>query len=414
MLSRKLNRAWGAIRIRYPIFQAISAHRILFFAIGTAFAAALLYSVIWAFSIPQNLLEIAPFTGIPDNLFSTVIEVAVLLGIGISLLLWKTIAASDNARIDNKHFEIPDSLIFPVNPTSSVEMIFDCRKHYSMPPILETFLRWAEFDREEFYLVEAGPLDIPKLSLHEITFDSSSNRLKLTLGSSSFYDIFYTHYSPDLVVSSQSARENNKPATLRTLFGKSIFHYYATQISGKSHAPSKIKIRCSSLLPNPLGISGIVLLTAGNSTFTLLRKRSSHEIAAKNRLEWSFSGLVEAVDWIHDSKVDFDKFVKLELDDEVISKAPALKRYHPKIEPLGFAFNPLYLYQPEIFVAAEYIVKEEDINDLMRELDGLFVVVSVDQLSDTFNKYEVKNLCRPGLKLLDLAYPELCLSAKER
>lgn len=34
-----------------------------------------------------------------------------------------------------------------------------------------------------------------------------------------------------------------------------------------------------------------------------------------------------------------------------------------------------------------------------------------DQLSNTFDKYELKNLCLPGLKLLSLAYPTLLSSA---
>lgn len=406
MLSKKLKRAWGAVRIRYPIFQAINAHRALFIAIGAAFALALMYSVLWAFSIPQDALEITAFTGIPDNLFSTVIEVAILLSLGIGLLLWKTIATSDNVRINNNNSEIPDSLIFPVNPISSVEIYFDCRKHYHPPPILEACLRWVEFDRDEFYLVEAGSLDIPKLSLNTITVDSNLNKVKLELGSASFFDIFYTHYSPDLVLSSQSANESDSPTTLRTLFGKSIFQHYVAQAGNGSEET----IHCSSLLPNPLGVSGIVLLVAGSSTFVLLRKRGSHEIAAKNRLEWSFAGLVEAVDWVHESKIDFEKFAKSELDDEVISKVPALNRYNPKIEPLGFVFNPLYLYQPEVFVAVKFAVKDEEIDDLRHKLDGSFLVVSVNQLLPVFDEYELKNLCLPGLKLLALAYPTLLSS----
>lgn len=407
MVTKKLRRAWGALRIRYTIFQTISSHRKLFLAVSTAYAFALAYSVLWAFSIPQNVLKLTAFTGIPDNLFSTVIEVTAFIVLGICLIIWKTIATSDNIRINNKNSEIPDSLIFPVSQTSSVEMYFIRDKYYRLPPILEDCLRWAEFDRNEFYLVEAGSLDIPKLSLHTITIDNNSNKIKLQLGSSSFYDIFYTHYSPDLVLSSQSANESdNKKTTLRTLFEKPISQYYETQLSNVSS--SQKHICCSDLLPNPLGISGIVLLIAGNSASVILRKRGSHEIAAKNQLEWSFAGLIEAVSWVHKREIDFEEFAKSELYNEVINKATVLQQYSPKIEPLGFVFNPLYLYQPEIFIAAKFVVKEKDIIDeVRRQLGGLFLVVPVNQLRDTFDKHELKNLCRPGLKLLEKAYPDL-------
>jgi hypothetical protein len=81
------------------------------------------------------------------------------------------------------------------------------------------------------------------------------------------------------------------------------------------------------------------------------------------------------------SKIDFFKFARSELEDEVISKAPVLRNCDPQIEPLGFVFNPLYLYQPEIFVAVKYIeLKDEIIAGLRSSLDESFVIVSVDQL----------------------------------
>ena len=409
MLTKKLLRAWGAVRIRYPIFQAIVGHEVLFFLVGAAFAIALVYSVLWAFAIPQNVLGINTFTGIPDNLFSTVIEITLLLILGIGLLLWKTMATSENARINTNNSEIPDSLIVPVSPGSLVEMSFDCNKHYSYPPILEACLRWVEFDLDEFFLVEAGALDVPKLALNTVTVDNELNKLRLELGSSSFFNIFYTHYSPDLILSSQSSNESANPTSLRALFGKSIFEYYRTQILTQ---PTNVKtIHCSNLMPNPLGISGIVLLSTTESTYVLLRKRGSYEIAAKNLLEWSFAGLIEAAEWFHESRIDFLKFAKSELEDEVISKAIVLKDYNPKIEVLGFVFNPLYLYQPEIFVAAKYKLENEKIAGLRRELDESFVLISVNQLLDTFKTHEVKNLCLPGLKLLNLAYPTLFSAA---
>lgn len=408
MTSRKLVRAWGAIRIRYPIFQTIRSHRALFVLFTGIFALALLYAVLWAYEIPQQILGFkhAPPTGIPDNLFSAIIEISVLLALGIGLLLWKTISSSENTRIDNTNVEIPDELIMPIGKNTTIEMSFDTSKHYSSPPILDACLRWSEFDHEELFLVEAGSLDIPKLTLLCATFDSISQKLCLELGSTSFYDVFCTHYTPDIVLSNQSMNaKRHDPKSLRALFGASIFNYYQHQI--KQWQNNKT-LNCSKLLPNPLGISGIVILHAATSTYILLQKRGSDEIAARNRLEWSFAGLIEATSWFHSSKIDFPEFVKSELRDEVANKATILNTLEYKIEPIGLVFNPLYLYQPEIFVAVNYEgIKDEDIVQIKCSLGETFVLVPPDQLSQQFQIYDLKNLCIPGLKLLQSAYPTL-------
>ncbi len=399
-------RGWGAVRIRYPIFQVVRSHRVLFILLSGIFALALLYAVLWAFNIPQNMLGIEPITGVPDNLFSTIIEVFALLFLGTALLLWKTISTSENTRIDNTKSEVPDLLIVPISPNATVEISFDSIKHYSCPPILEACLRWIELDREELFLVEAGSLDIPKLTLCSAKFDRESETLCLELGSSSFFDIFYTHYSPDLALSSQSPTDKpHDTLSLRTLFDTSIFKYYKQQIEQWKKGKH---LCCSNLLPNPLGISGVVILSTLTSAYVLLRKRGSHEIAARNRLEWSFAGLVEATSWIHTSKIDFFEFVEFELHDEVLSKKTLLNLIEPKIEPIGFVFNPLYLFQPEIFVVVKYHgITDEKIAQVKDSLTREFLLVPTEQISLEFQKYELKNLCIPGLKLLHSAYPTL-------
>lgn len=313
-------------------------------------------------------------------------------------------------RIDEQHRDVADSLIFPVKPQSSVEMVFDPCAHYNMHPAITALLRWVDFDRNEYYLKEAGPLDIAKLSLREILYDPTLNKVEIKLGSCSFYDIFYTHYCPDLVLStvSTSESEDSKRVTLRSLFDGALLRYYTKQTSADI-AP-KI-VCCSNLLPNPLGVSGIVLIDAGGSTFVPLKKRGSRQIASQNRLEWSFAGTIEAIDWIHDPRISFEAFIDSELDDELIRNTKTLKSHDPVIQPLGFVFNPLYLYQPEMFVAVRYKIEESKIQDLTRELEGGFVVVEVRHLSETFGKHTVKNLCFPGIKLLNIAYPELGLEA---
>lgn len=405
MQSKRLVRAWSAIRVRYPIFQAIRVHQRSFVTIGLIYMATLLYSVLWAYEVPQSLLSIRPLTGIPDNFFSTVIEFSALLLLGAGLLLWKTIAASENTRINNNYNEIPDALVLPFNPGSRVEMCFDSNSYYSRPPILEACLRWVEFDKDEYFLVEAGSLDIPKVALKTVTVNPASETVRLELGYCSYFDCFYTHYSPDMVLSSQSATESNEAISLRSLFGESVFKYYSRQIEagGEDNA-----IECSSLVPNPLGVSGIVLLSSEFATYVVLRKRGNHEIAARNRLEWSFAGLVEAAEWLHESKIDFEHFVQAELADEVVGKAPRLAAFNPEIRPLGMVFNPLYLYQPEIFAVVWYEqMDSEMIKSLQASLGDSFLLVTTEQLPDAFRAHTLKNLCLPGLKLLQTAYPQL-------
>jgi hypothetical protein len=368
---------------------------------------------LWAYGLPQSVLGLES-PNILDNLFSSVIEVSILLVLGVVLLVWKTVDTSENIRIDKTHSDVPEHLVIPVAPTTTIEMSFDTARHYASPPMMEACLRWGELDREEFFLVEAGALDIPKLTLCSIVFNSASQSLLFELGSASFFDIFHTHYSPDLVLSRQSASERRDITTLRTLFDGPVSSYYKEEIKVKKlddlGLQNKQILRCLDFFPNPLGISGVVLIFTATRTLALLRKRASHEIAAKDLIEWSFAGLVEATRWIHVSKIDFLEFAKLELQDEVVDKSETLNciGIEPVIEPLGIVFNRLYLYQPELFVVAKYAsISDEQSDKLIVELGKNFMLVPVSRLPDEFEKHELKNLCMPGLDLLKSAYPDL-------
>ncbi|MFQ6370858.1 hypothetical protein [Shewanella sp. YIC-542] len=403
MSSKKLARAWGAIRIKYPVFQVFGSRKRLTLIFGFV-ALAVFAAVLWAVGALQSFFKLPPPpSGVPDNLFSTVIEVSIFLMLGIGLLMWKTIGASEEVRIDNKYSVIDDALIFPFSADLKVDIQFDKDVYYQQPPMIEASLRWVEFDKEEFFLVEAGSLDIPKLTLIKVTTDEVDKTLKLELGAASFYDIFYTHYSPDLVFSSQYATEVKEVATLRALYGKPLFNYYKKEIGECSS--KQTKINCSSLIPNPLGISGIVLIRDGALTYAVLRIRGSHEIAAKNRIEWSFAGLVEATEWIHHPEIDFEEFVHWELDDEVVAFFKELEGKHPKIMPLGLVINSLYMYQPEIFVVVEY--NSVDIAAIKSQLPKQLRLVDVRNMQSEFKHHQTKNLCEPGLKLLRHQRPEL-------
>lgn len=405
---KKLTRAWGVICIRYPIFQIFNNNKLSKYII-VGYLILICYAILWGFGIPQKTLNLSDTAGMTAGLFTTLIEISALLILGISTLLWKVIASSENTRISNINAEIPDSLIVKIKPYASVKLKFDSTKHYNLPPILEACYRWVEFDRDEYFLVEAGSLDIPKISVNSFKINTQLNTVQINLGSSSFYDIFYTHYSPDLSLSGQSTSEQNKSlTTLRSLLDHSLSRFYNEQTNISNEEK---KINCSQFLPNPLGLSGIVLLSTDTETLVLLRKRGSHEIAAKNKLEWSFAGLIEATFWIHNKEINFTDFVNVELQDEVTTKIKSLASRTADVYPIGIVFNKLYLYQPEIFATVHYNnLTKTEMSDIRKECRNYFVISSIHDLEKTFATHDVKNLCTPGLKLLQAAYPDFFIT----
>lgn len=406
LYSKKIIRAWGAICVRYPFFQTLHAYKKTSTVLSITYAAVLLVAVLWSYGIPQKQFGIADEIGVATNLFSTFIEISVIIAAGVGILFLKTISSAESIRIkdETENSLVPDSLIFAFPPKSAIEMRFNSSMHYAIPPILEACFRWSEFDREEFYLVEAGPLDLPKMSLISIGVNPDSSAVIFNLGTSSYYDIFFTHYSSDLVLSKQSAGERNDagPITLRGLLGQSAAKFYQRQISEISAGRT---FECLKILPNPLGISGIVLLSASGATYVLLRKRGSHEIAAKNKLEWSFAGLVEAFEWLHDSDVNINDFVRSELEDEIFSYFSCLRDLECSIDLLGLVVNPLYLYQPEIFATVQYDVDESCLSKVIDLSRHRFRVIDIRHLHSEFSGALTKNLCAPGLRLLERRHP---------
>ena len=342
----------------------------------------------------QAYFIIPAVTGITENLFADIIWISILLILGTLVLFLKTFYSLESERVDYSNSDIPDRFIIPFNRNIKIEMKFMNNKGYICHPLLNICLRSIDFDRQEYYSIEAGSLDLPKLTLLSMNSDSVSNSIQLHLGFSSFYDIFYTHHSPDLVLSNQSAKENTQdepPITLRSLFGKSLSEYYSQQIE---NFYKNDYLESSSLLPNPLGISGIVILSTDNASYILLRQRDKDQIAARGQVEWSFAGIVEASSWYHSPSIDFNEFVKDELINEVVKKAVYLR--DPVVEPIGILFNPLYLYQPEIFICVKYKVSEANINSIKAN----FIVIDVKTFTEELKNYNLKNLVNPGLKLL--------------
>jgi hypothetical protein len=413
MNKAKLSRAWSTICIKYPIFQMLSSHKAFSVIIFSLYFIVLLVSILWSFGVPQELLQVRATNGVPDGVFTGVIEITILMLLGVMLLLGKTLLTSSKseeqrriAQLDglsrNDIAKKKDSHVYPIQSGVKVTFSFNYDNYYIFPGILEASYKWLELDRDELFLIEAGSLDIPKLTLKELHYNKENNSLIIELGVASFYDIFYTHYSPDLKLSSQSANESSTSTytSLRSLYEDSILKYYEEANKNFSLSGDFLPL---ALLPNPMGISGIVVVNTSSDTFVLLRRRGENEILDRNRIEWSFAGLIEATDWIHTKSIPFKDFAESELNDEVIKKLTVLEDETSEISTIGFVLNPDCLYQPELFVTVEYKLNDDRFALLRSQILATreFELLEISELEEKFDSAKkIKSLCFSGLELL--------------
>ena len=396
---RKVRRAVVAIAARYPFFQLFKVHKWLTVAVWVLTGVAIAYSAWW-------IAHVTGDSGVPGNLVSTLIEVVLLGLIAAALLIWKTLASSDAPRINRSGRHMTDFRVFPIKPNAKVTIRFDRDDFYEVPKILATCLNSMEIDRTDFYYVAAGSLDLPKLTLKTMALSETGDDVELTLGSASYYDIFYTHNSPDLVLSTQQATERFQKVTLRELFGDSLSRYYRKQ---ELHLRKEGKLTLSPLLPNPIGVSGIVIGECGGRSWVLMRRRRNDEIAEKGMLEWSFAGLIESTDWFHHSKIPFHKFAEAEFLDEIPDSVITEVGNYYRFEPIGVVLSALVLYQPEFFVTVRCAFADPSF--ALRDPEsktGYFKWIPIEELEGLFrDEGSCKYLCKPGLDLLRAARPEL-------
>jgi len=409
-------RAWGATKIRYPFFQVFSSNKktsfllITFFLITNALAIAYIFDFEFMSTLNSN--------PIIQGLLGFSLELMIVAFLGVGLLIVKTLTATESERINNNQRTINNEVVRNIPQNLIVSLLgrdiffkFDHTAFYEMPKMLDASFRWAEFDREEFYLVKAGALDKPKLCLRKITSDQ--NGLIFHLGASSFYDVFFTHYSPDLSFSSQSANElsSGEANSIRGVLRKSIDKFYSKDLTISLQAS---EFDLFDFVPNPLGLSGILILHCEDGhAYVPLRIRQTNEVASQNEIEWSFAGLIEASDWLHTKRIDKDDLIDVEFIDECQARFDAL-RYslasaQSSRQVIGMTLNPLFLYQPEIYVVVEETnVEVSVINNLRKEINPeKHLLAKVSELEGILAKEKTKNLFGPGLDLLKLARPNL-------
>jgi hypothetical protein len=347
---------------------------------------------------------------IVQGLLGFSLELFIVIVLGVSLILVKTLTATEFERIDASQITAAGKTVREVTPAltaflggKKVEFRFDHMAFYEMPKMLDVSYRWAEFDRDEFFLVKAGSLDKPKLTLRSITHEAG--KLVFHLGASSFYDIFFTHYSPDLKFSSQRANESAEEDanSVRGILKKSLDRYYASDLKDEIN---KEVFTLFDFIPNSLGLSGIVVLECEDGKiYVPLRVRQMHEAASQDELEWSFAGLLEASDWLHATKIDIDELIDIEFIDEFLHRFDAVKYSVPRSsfssEIIGMTLNPLFLYQPEIYaLLITKNVPKEVIECLRDQFDEKqHRLVEVTDLERIARTEKTKNLFDPGLLL---------------
>lgn len=300
-----LKRVWAALKIRYPFFQAASSSSKTFTALLIMFLIWMGYSL--SFIFQNEGMEKISENSVLVSLLSFPLQFMFVALAGISLIVSRTFISTEKTRIYTRSRTIPYAVDKEIPKAfrwfignRDVEFKFDSDQFYKVPPFLEASFRWSEFDREEFYLVNAGALDHPKLTLREVK--SENEKLVMHLGFASFYDIFTTHYSPDLNMSNQSSRENGQLGrnSVRGILNSSLKDCYTDNWDINNFQNRSFKLY--KYLPNPLGISGIIVLKCEDGeSYVPLRTRKSYEAASQNEMEWSFSGLIEGLTGCTDS-----------------------------------------------------------------------------------------------------------------
>lgn len=304
-------------------------------------------------------------------------------------------------HLDTYFRQIPVDLNLVLNPGFHVNLQFT-DQYYQQPPILtqlRRFLSPADLDR--YFAEQAGAYDTPKLSLLDVSMSHNHTELTLTLGSASYFDIFYTHYAPDLDITPSDA-----PNTLRRLLGTSLDHHYARQLRADRFKPC---LELSPVLPNPLGLSSIVLLPAPSGVvYTLLQQRDADVISDKNLWDWAGSGLTEALPWLHIKQIPFTDIVASQLRHEVLPALPVLRDKPYEVAPLGMSLNPLYLYQPELFTTVLYATQDDQFFDTLREqLPEHMHLVPLTHLPELSLGEDVRNTIKPGLAFLQKTHAAL-------
>lgn len=282
-------------------------------------------------------------------------------------------------------------------------------------PILESMLAFLPFDKRELFVIDAGALDVPKISLEEVKLDGESGSISLAVRSVSFFDVYYTHYFADGMLTAANFREESKsPMTLREMLGTDIEQFVKAQCE-RFYTSGDLKL--FHLMPNPLGVTGIVRIKQNQQWMYLLRARGKNVINQMGSVDWSFSGLVESHEFLDkyyagEEWLDLSQFILSELWDETFGgrvSRDELFELIDDVSAIGLVFNATYLFQPELIVlvtlsdydrATKYIDYSERKWLTDQQIESM-IRLSEDRFhSSQMPKVEFKDIFTPAWRLL--------------
>ena len=361
------------LRYKFPVLGVFSGRTKWLFLPGVALLSG--GAAYYAWRVPSPTPN-----SVLDGLVATPLQLVIVTAL-VAGLAWLRVrfyrGAKGTAERNRVDHPSADSYPWLGLPHELREVSFDCAdigELRELHPFVESAIRFTDFDREDNFRLEAGTLNIPKCSLLSLHCDGEQATLRI--GSTSFYAVYYSHYFADYRLSRDSTDENSRTrsVSLRTVYGPSVDRFLRSQIplGGTAGGVGSFDLRPHPVLPNPLGVTGVCYFTLpGGERVFIARHRGANVINEAMRLDWSFSGLVEAHPFFRADRahIGLAEFVGCEMTDELLQPL----REHARrisgeagdamVEPrgyraLGVLFNGKYLFQPELVVLVELDVSE--------------------------------------------------------
>lgn len=376
-LKVKFNRIIDDLSIKYDFFYLFKRNKSFFFILFLCFFLIVLFII---FNIYKN----DGYKGILENILPFFVDLFFVFMITFIILWIKGIYNDESLRI-NRSEEKNEEINFKRFLNIDIKnIILEIKKDFfNKSQILENLLKWINVNKDDYFRINYGSLDIPKITIKSVNF--YGDKIKLLCGQASFFDITFTHYFPDYLLSSSTSRDSDDNGqTLRKFYDPIMEKYYKKNISNSS-------LELFKEFPNPMGITGIVNFVYKNQNFYVLQIRKNTNASSRGRVQWSFAGLIDVIskDFNIYENLHFLKFIKDELYDEIFDRnifhknkiyLSELKDKENKVKIIGFLLNKLYLYQPEFFVYVEYDL--EQMNDKK----------SMKNLVDFLRKIDIKNV----------------------
>lgn len=290
-------------------------------------------------------------------------DLLVIFLISPAFLLARGYFFEEATRIDAESLPDP-ALFFPIT-ASSVELRIDHNDFFKRHAAIAAILDALPINQSDIFLAHAGSLDIPKLTLKEISI-SNTGKIEFTLGVAPFKEFFFTHHFADYVLSRTSARDSESKETLRSLFSPIYYRAYGDFFEGKA-----CRLNFLAYTPNTLGVTGYVQIECGDKSVVIMQRRGFHESAGRGLVQLGYAGTISAFPDFADGSpmLAVEKLANDEFQDEFLNAEPGdflrlhTDRFVVKHEVVGVCANSQYLFQPEIFMFTTVAVADDWIVD---------------------------------------------------